>query len=44
MTGAIGAGGGNAFTLPLKAKFSVATKTKELTIPFELKDLVLPQY
>ncbi len=30
-------------TLPIKATFSVATKTKEMAIPFELKDLPLPQ-
>jgi hypothetical protein len=29
-------------TLPLKLEVAVATKTREVTVPFEFKDIPLP--
>jgi hypothetical protein len=43
LQGSSGGGVGvNAVTPPVKIEFSVATKTKKVTLPFELKDLTLP--
>ena len=41
--GSMGAGIGGSFTGPYKLRLSVATKTKDVTLPFELKDLPLPE-
>lgn len=40
--GSMGAGIGGSFTGPYKLRLSLATKTKDVTLPFELKDLPLP--
>jgi hypothetical protein len=41
-SGSGGGVGGGSFTPPYTLRFSLATKTKEFDIPFELKDLPLP--
>lgn len=40
--GSMGASVGGQFTGPYKLRLSIPTKTKDITLPFELKDLPLP--
>ncbi|HVX86840.1 MAG TPA: hypothetical protein VH253_18805 [Phycisphaerae bacterium] len=42
MRGGFGGGFGGSYVAPIKGFFSVTTKTKDLAVPFELRDLPLP--